>query len=62
MLCVSAPMTVKFIRPADVLAAKHLEEKEAFLYKIPTHTLLRALGENSDLTFLFGCHLVRSLS
>lgn len=30
MLCVSVHVTVKFIRPADVLPAQHLEEKEVF--------------------------------
>lgn len=43
MLCVSVHMTVKFIRHADVLPAKHLEEKEVFPYESPMDTLPRAL-------------------
>lgn len=43
MLCVSVHLTVKFIRPADVLPAEHLEEEEVFPYEIPMDTLLRAL-------------------
>lgn len=61
-LCVSVQMTVKFIRPADVLPAKHLEGKEVFPYGVPMDALLEALSENNHLAFLFGCHLMGALS
>lgn len=37
---------VKFIRPADVLPAKHLEEKEVFPYGIPMDMLPGAVSGN----------------
>lgn len=37
---------VKFIRPADVLSAKHLEEKEVFPYEIPMDMLPGAVSGN----------------